>query len=318
MSTLHIASIDPTKNFARQIGKKTNETDYAIYNLKQGETVLCLYEPHRFPEKIQSLLGSINSSDFILWVIDRIDEDFAEAALAIWLCKKPGIMVFTQNIAPEQVEPMLKNSPMHKWEKLSNPDINELRQKLLALSIPAKDSPKLALVDACFAVGGVGTVALTKVLSGTFNVHDELVAVPGKEKTSIRSIQEQDIDVKSTSPSSRAGLALKNTSPEKIKRGSYLSDSDAVKQFRKGKIKFAISPLVRDEISNSSELFFAWDLQYVSVKILFEKITAKDGEKEFSFELASDAAALENQPVLIARNSKRPRIVGAGTISSLQ
>jgi selenocysteine-specific translation elongation factor len=318
MEHVHVCIIDPTFEYAKKIAKLTSESDYKIYNFKQDEKVICIYEPHRYPDKIQSLTCALYSSDFCVWVIDKIDPVFAQTALALWLKNTNGIMVFTQNIVPEQVEPMLKNSPMWQWEKLQSAQDNDIRQKLLSLKPSTNDSSNVALVDSCFAVGGVGTVALTKILSGKFKVHDELTVIPFNTKTAIRSIQEQDVDVKETSIASRAGFSLKNIQPEKVKRGSYLTNSTQIKQFQKGKVKFSIHPLIKDEISNKSELFFAWDLQYVSAKLQMDKITSQDGEKEFDFELVSICAAKEGQKVLIVRNSKSPKVIASGEISALQ
>ncbi|PIT84511.1 hypothetical protein COU37_02765 [Candidatus Micrarchaeota archaeon CG10_big_fil_rev_8_21_14_0_10_45_29] len=317
MQTIHATLIDLSHAYSGKLAKKSGESDYLICNYKEGEKVLSLYEPHRYPDKIQSLTGALNSSQFCVWVIDKIDSIFAQTALALILKDLPGIMVFTQNVVPEQAEPILKSTPLWNWEKLQSPSDADLRQKLLSLNFTPSDSPNTALVDSCFAVGGVGTVALTKVISGKFKVHDELTVIPGKIKTAIRSIQEQDEDVKETSPLSRAGFSLKNITPDKIKRGAYLTNSNEIQEFSKGKIKFSIHPLIKDEISNKSELFFAWDLQYVSAKLDLEKITAADGEKEFNFTLVAPSAAKEGQEVLIIRNAKSPKIIGKGEISGL-
>lgn len=337
MQHIHICLIDPTNSYAKSLGKKTGESDYLIYNFKQDEKVICLYEAHRYPDKIQSLTGALNSADFCLWVIDKVDATFAQTALALMLKNLPTLLIFTKNVAPEQVEPILKNSPLASCEKMQEPQLPQLREKLLSLNFSPPASPNIAIVDACFAVGGVGTVALTKVISGKFKLHDEITAIPGNVKTSIRSIQEQDKDEKETSVASRAGFCLKNITPDKIKRGSYLTNSLDIKEFSKGKIKMQIHPLIKDEISNKSELFLAWGLQYVSAKVEMEKITAQDGDeargqsggqppnlasanfegKEFSFSLAAPAAAKENQEILIIRNSKSPKIIGKGIIYSL-
>ncbi|MFH0927263.1 MAG: EF-Tu/IF-2/RF-3 family GTPase [Candidatus Micrarchaeota archaeon] len=318
MQHVHISLVDSTGEYAKKLAKQSGESDYKIHNFKQGEKVICLYEAHRYPDKIQSLTGALNSSDFCIWVIDKIDPIFAQTALALWLKNLPGMMIFTQNIIPEQVEPMLKNSPMWNWEKLQSPQDTDLREKLLTLNFPTPDSPNTAIVDSCFQVGGVGTVALTKVVSGKFKIHDELAVIPGKIKTAIRSIQEQDADQKETSQASRAGFSLKNITPDKVKRGAYLTNSTEIKEFSKGKIKFSIHPLIKDEISQKSELFLAWDLQYVSAKISMEKITAADGEKEFDFSLVAPAAAKENQQILLIRNAKSPKIIASGKITNLQ
>lgn len=312
----HICIIDTAKLYSGKIGKKTNETDYMIYNLKENDQVLCLYEPHRYPDKIQSLLGAISSGDHIIWVIDSMDAEFAEIALALWLTDKPGTMIITDNIGIADLEPILKNSSMWNWEKLDQLEPNELRQKLTELKFISKDSPKIALVDACFSVGGVGTVALTKIESGIFKVHDELISLPGGAKTAIRSIQEQDQDTKETSLGSRAGFSLKNIQPDKVKRGGYLAEPGVLRQFNSGKIICQLSALIKEPIEPETDIFLAWGLQYLTCRLdNKEPFSARDGQKEFGFRLQLDAAAKESQKVLLVRANKRPRIVGKGELN---
>lgn len=319
MEHLHVCLIDAAKIYSGKLAKKSGETDYLMSNHKEGEKVLCTYEPHRYPEKLQSLLGALTSSDFIVWSVDKIDADFGEVALALWLANKPGILVLSPSISEDQLAPILSKSPMWKWEKMSSPDPNELRLKLFSIQLPPSQTIKRAVVDSCFPVGGVGTVALTKVEGGTFNVHDELEVVPGMVKTSIRSIQEQDKDEKSTSPLSRAGFALKNIQPEQVKRGSYLAPPGTVSQFEKGKAKIFISPLIKDLIEQSNELFFAFGLQFISGRLKIETpISSKDGEKEVEFYLTSTGAACVGDSFFIIRPNKRPKIIGAGKFTELQ
>ncbi len=318
MKHLHVAVIDPTKIYAKAMAKKSGETDYTMYNLKEGENVLCLYEPHMYPEKIQSLLGALNSSDHIVWVVDGINADFAECALAIWLTGKNGTLVL-DGVGADDLAPVLSKSPMWSWKRLEMPNPNNLREMLMALDIIPPSEPKVALVDSCFAVGGVGTVALTKVEGGLFAIHDELEATPAGTMTAIRSIQEQDVDVKQTSPGSRAGFALKNVTPEQVRRGSYLAPPGVMKAFSAGQAEVMLSPLVKEALEPGVEVFFSFGLQYVSGKLQMSgPLDAKAGKKEVGFALIAPSSARVGQHFLLLRSNKRPRVIGAGTFKALK
>lgn len=317
MKHLHIAVIDPAKQYAKALAKKTQESDYTIYNAKEGDAVLCIYEPHAFPEKAQSLLHALNSSDFIVWVVNAINADFAECALAIWLTGKPGLMIL-DGVGEEDLAPYIGKSPMASWPKMNGISAADLRARLLQQPEPAPVGPKRAVVDACFAVGSVGTVALTKVESGSFAIHDELEITPSREKTSVRSIQIQDVDAKDAPTGSRAGFALKNVGADAAKRGSYLAETGAIRVFSSGTAKLHLSPLLRDTLADGDEVFFSIGLQYVSGKLrMGAPLSAKEGAREIGFTLANPAAGWAGQPFLLARANKRPRVIGQGIFEKL-
>lgn len=314
MTHYHIAVLDPTKSYAKMLAKKTQETDYTIYNHKEGEQVLCLYEPHAYPDKIQSLLHSLHSADSVLWVIDKVDADFAEMALALWQLDKPGWIIF-KDIDAADIRPMLGKSPMAGWLVL-DADLNpaQMREQLMARPPPRPETPTIVMVDACFEVRGVGTVVLGKLESGPVAVHDELEAVPGRMKTGVRSIQVQDEDIQKAELGSRVGLGLKGTSPDAIKRGSYLVTPGRMNGFESGKIDAGVSALVKEGIEPNCELFFSYGLQFISMK-LDNKETIKAGTSAtVGFKLLTAAAAPAGGRILLVRTNKKPRVVGYGLL----
>ncbi|GEM_PF-713817 len=318
MKNLNICIIDATKTFAKEFGKKGGETDFTMYNYKEGDAVLVLYEPHAYPDKIQSLLHCLNLADSVFWAIDKIDSEFAEIALAIWLCGKPGIIVLN-GIGEEEIAPILSKSPMWQWEKLTDPPLADLRVKIMSQPEHARREKKLAVIDACFTVGGVGTVALCKIEGGTFRVHDELELAPSMQMAGIRSIQVQDVDVKEAAPGSRAGFALKNVNPEDARRGAYFAEAGLCKKFISGEAEIEISPLVKDTIAPGTDVFFSWGMQYAVAKLKLDApISSKMGKKQAQFALAADAAGYVGQQFLLIRPDKKPRVIGKGKFVALQ
>ena len=324
MTHYHIAVLDPTKSYAKMMAKKTQETDYTIYNHKEGEQVLCLYEPHAYPDKIQSLLHTLHSADSVLWVIDKVDADFAEMALALWQLDKPGWIIY-KDIDANDIKPMLGKSPMAAWPVL-DADLNpaQLREKLMSKPPPRPETPTIVMVDACFEVRGVGTVVLGKLESGQVAVHDELQAVPGKMRTGVRSIQVQDEDIQKAELGSRVGLGLKGTSADAIKRGSYLVTPGSMSGFEGGKMEVGVSPLVKEGLEPNCELFFSYGLQFISLKLdNKEAIKAGTGTTPgaggaalVGFKLLTAAAAPAGGRVLLVRTNKKPRIIGYGVLKN--
>lgn len=317
MKNLNIAIIDATKKFAKELAKKGGETDFTMYNSKEGGTILVLYEPHTYPDKIQSLLHCIHLADSVLWVIDKIDSDFAEVALALWQTNKPGIIVF-DGVDEDQVAPILSKSPMWKWEKIIAPTPADLRMKVMALAEPPRADGKRAVIDACFSVGGVGTVALCKIESGTFKVHDELEFTPAKITAGIRSIQVQDVDVKEAQPGSRAGFALKGITSEQVKRGAYCAEKGAAKVFMQGEAEIELSPLVKDALAPGADVFFSWGMQYTAAKLKLDApFDSKMGKKKIPFTLANECSAFPMQEFLLVRPDKKPRVIGKGAFAKI-
>ncbi len=317
MKNLNICIIDATKKYAKELGKKGSETDFTMYNYKEGGTILVLYEPSSYPDKIQSLLHCIHLSDSILWVIDKIDSEFAETALAVMLSGKTGILAFS-GVGEEDVAPILSKTPVWAWEKLSEPTPADLRVKAMAQPDEKRSVQKRALIDSAFTVGGVGAVVLCKIEGGKFSVHDECEFTPAKINGGIRSIQVQDVDVKEAFAGSRAGFAIKNLPAEKIKRGSYFAEAGEAKAFLQGSAEIEISPLVKDPVAPGSDIFFSWGLTYVAAKLKFDgALDGKAGKKQVSFSLASECPAFPLQEFLLVRPDKRPRVIGKGKFLSI-
>ncbi|VVB56636.1 Elongation factor 1-alpha [uncultured archaeon] len=319
MTHYHIAVLDSTKSYAKLLAKKTQETDYVIYNHKEGDKVLCLYEPHAYPDKIQSLLHCLNASDTALWVISAVDADFGEITLALMQAGKKDGFIILKDVDEAQVKAILSKTPMAAWPLLSA-DLSavELKAKLMEKEPVYSQSPKRVLVDACFEVRGVGTVVLGKAEAGEISVHDNLELFPGKTHLSVKSIQVQDEDIQKAELGSRVGLSLKGASPDSVKRGCYLAESASMKSFTKGEAELVLSPFAKEGIESGTELFFSYGLQYVAAKLELSSPLAAGSKSVVKFSLLLPMAALEGARFLVVRANKRPRIIGYGVFKAVQ
>ncbi len=319
MTHYHIAVLDSTKSYAKLLAKKTQETDYVIYNHKEGDKVLCLYEPHAFPDKVQSLLHCLNASDMVLWVISAVDADFAEITLALIQAGKSSGWIILKDVDEGQVKAILAKTPMGAWPLVSSDlSMQELKLRLMEKIPVYSEAPKRVLVDACFEVRGVGTVVLGKAESGHVAVHDDLELFPGKTHMNVKSIQVQDEDIKEAELGSRVGLSLKGATPDQVKRGSYLATSGSMKSFIKGEAELSLSPFAKEGIEAGTELFFSYGLQYTAAKLELAAPLAAGSKSTVKFSLLLPMAALEGARFLVVRANKRPRIIGYGVFRSVQ
>lgn len=215
MKHLHVAALEPDAEFAKKIGKKGSESDFSIYNCKEGESVLCLYHPSKYPEKIQPLLYSLSLCDIAYLRLQAIDRFAGEMIVAAAVFAKK-LVVFTDRIGKEDVEPLLKAAGVADYEFFEG-DQNALREKLVGIESTRKAEGKTEVViDSCFPVKGVGTVALGIVQQGSVKVHQKLAFLPSGNEAEVKTIQVQDENVAEATVGSRVGLCLKGIEPDSV------------------------------------------------------------------------------------------------------
>ena len=255
----------------------------------------------------------------VLWVIDKVDVDFAEVTLALWQAEKKGGWIVLKDIEENSVKPLIAKTPMSAWPILSA-DLNlvELKEKLMEKTPEYAETPQRVLVDACFEVRGVGTVVLGKAESGRIKVHEDLELFPGKTHMSVKSIQVQDEDIKEAELGSRVGLSLKGATPDQVKRGSYLASNGSMKSFTSGEAELVLSPFAKEGIESGTELFFSSGLQYVAAKLELAAPLAAGSKNTVKFSLLLPMAALEGARFLMVRANKRPRVIGYGIFKSVK
>ena len=82
MKHIHVAALEPDAEFAKKIGKKGSESDFTIYNCKEGANVVCMYLASKYPEKIQPLLYALSLCDAAYLRPVSIDKFLGEMIVA--------------------------------------------------------------------------------------------------------------------------------------------------------------------------------------------------------------------------------------------
>jgi selenocysteine-specific translation elongation factor len=305
MKHIHVAALEGDAELAKKIGKKGSESDFTIYNCKEGEHVLCLYHPAKYPDRVQPLLYCLSLCDIAYFRPQAIDKFTGETIVAAAAFGK-RLVVIADRVSREEIEPFLKSAGLSSYEFFEGEAI-ALRERLLSENSSRKADGKTEVaIDSCFPVKGVGTVALGIVQQGKVAVHQKLSFLPSGVEAEIKSIQVQDENVNEAEAGSRVGLNLKGIEPEKVGKGDL-----AVEE------KFA--PASRIEAELSLTKFYKGNIESVQFFVLaglgFVACKAKKNGEKYEIELASPSCVRQGETVCIFLPEAMPRVIGKAKIS---
>jgi selenocysteine-specific translation elongation factor len=177
-----------------------------------------------------------------------------------------GYIVYSGNVGPEALKPLLAGTVVASYKQLENQPM-EIKEKLAGLVLKP-DGAVVVQVDHSFMVKGVGTVALGVVKQGTVKKHDTLSVYPGKMKVLVKNIQVHDVDEEEASVGSRVGLALKDVKPEDVSRGSLIAADGAVKTSSMLEVEVSLSKYAQRPL-NVQDTFLANScVNYSPAKVL--------------------------------------------------
>jgi selenocysteine-specific elongation factor len=239
-------------SLAANLGKKGTESDITLYNLVKGDRIYSFVDANGYPASLKSLIQAINLSDIALVCVPSsgLNAQVGECIIALDLLgNKRGLFVITMSdksnptaIAElsEKIKAIAKGTNLEKWESIAVSTttfegLETLKEKLFALGEEARaanalknDLPQRVMVDHFFNVTGMGCVVLGVVTQGTLKVHDSLTTFPINIPTEIRSIQSNDVDMKTAPAGTRVGLALKGIQSKDFDRGYIISYKEEV------------------------------------------------------------------------------------------
>jgi len=280
------ASVIGSPEYAKQLGKKSGETDITFYDLKKGETVVTMVEPSRYPEKIQSLYYSAAFGEHTVLVAEKLDQYFGESLLMINACGvKEGTIVLRNYITEDQLKALRKGTVLEGYTVMGD-DPMKLRDRLIALAEAPRQpqtGPGTLTVDAAFNVRGIGTVALANIKSGTIKKHDQLKVLPGDKVAEVRSIQKHDEDFESAEAGDHVGVALKGVEAEDLDRGTVLTGAD-LKQTSTLTAKAEMIPYFQAQLHEGSTLHLGHWLQ-LSLARITKIVDTGDKKPEVSITL---------------------------------
>ena len=264
------AAVLGSPGYARQLGKKSTDTDVTFYDLKKGETIITMVEPSRYPEKIQSLYYATAFADYVVLIAEKLDQYFGETLLMVNACSvKEGTIILRNYITEDQLPMFTHGTVLQKYDVVDDDPI-KLTERLITQAEQPKQSPAgpgTVVVDAAFNVRGIGAVALGTVKSGTIKKHDQLRVLPGNNVAEVRSIQKYDEDFETAETGDHVGIALKGIEVSDLDKGTVLTMDNSLKVSTQITAYAEIIPYFQIQLHKDSILHIGHWLQFNLAKI---------------------------------------------------
>jgi len=292
-------------SIANDFGKKGTSTDLTLYDKKESDIIRTWIAPNGFPEKIQPLFQSIYIAEYVVFHVTSLDKFTGEQIIALdSLGKKEGILSHSYDVDENRLQTMIKGTVLENYKKVNS---SNLKEEMLKFPVIQKDGHASVIIDHCFDVKGVGTVALGKVVSGKINQYDNLIHMPSNTKVMVKSIQMHDDDVKESISPARVGLSLKNIKPDDISRGDILSTDSSLRIVDELSLNFTQNQFYKNTVSENEMCIVSIGMQMKAGKFV--------SVSPVKIKLEKPIAILPNDIcILLKPESQSIRIIGSGSI----
>ena len=292
-------------SIANDFGKKGTSTDLTLYDKKESDIIRTWIAPNGFPEKIQPLFQSIYIAEYVVFHVTSLDKFTGEQIIALdSLGKKEGILSHSYDVDENRLQTMIKGTVLENYKKVNS---SNLKEEMLKFPVIQKDGHASVIIDHCYDVKGVGTVALGKVVSGKINQYDNLIHMPSNTKVMVKSIQMHDDDVKESISPARVGLSLKNIKPDDISRGDILSTDSSLRIVDELSLNFTQNQFYKNTVSENEMCIVSIGMQMKAGKFV--------SVSPVKIKLENPIAILPNDIcILLKPESQSIRIIGSGSI----
>lgn len=208
------------EDVASTLGKAGTRTDLILYDRKEAGIIRTWVIPGGFPEKIQPLFQAVNLGEYAILHVDTLDRFAGEQILALDIAGMTGgILSHSHMVDHDSLMRAVRGTVVEGY-RFAEP--RSIREAASGFDPVRRDGHTRVVIDHCFDVKGVGTVALGKVVSGSISKHDDMVLAPAGTTANIKSIQMHDDPVDGARSPARVGLALKGVRPQEVTRGDVL------------------------------------------------------------------------------------------------
>lgn len=263
-------------DYARELGKKSTESDVQLASFKEGDVLVSLVIPLRYPEKPAALAYAVNAADAGLLVVDALTKEVGESILAADAAGlERGVIVLRNYLQPEQLAPVLKNTVLERWAVTTDDKAAAVRAKLAEFPARPSEGPLRVPVDHHFDVKGIGTVILGFVTHGQVKKHETYRVYPTKKSAQVRSVQVHDEDVDAAPAGDHVGLALKGIGNDEVDRGHVLAPEGTMEaRAEKDTVKLRVtcSKFFKQGVNNDAVLYLALGWQFCPLRVKYGQV----------------------------------------------
>ncbi len=235
---------------------------------------------------ILNLIG-IKNGIIALTKCDLVDRDWIE--------------LVKLDIADEMEGTFLENAKIIEVSSTENTGIDELKEEIKRIvdTLPDKDlssNPRL-YVDRSFSITGFGTVVTGTLISGTFNLDDEILIYPSNKLTKIRNLQVHDSNVPTAYAGQRVAINLANVKKEDVPKGSVLVPNNTFTESSIIDVKLKTVNLPF-EITNRTRFHLYLGSSEVLCRAILLEDEVLESNKEYIVQLRLE------EPIISKRNDK--------------
>ena len=257
-----LTGINPDRLKEEQEREMTIDLGFAWLTLPEGESVGIIDVPgHR--DFIDNMLAGVGGIDAALFVV-AADEgvmpqtrehlailDLLEIERAVIAITKVDLVDDASwlNLVHEEIETLLMStalsgSPMIDVSATTRVGIEELSRILeqTLQDLPVRSNlgkPRLS-IDRVFTISGFGTVSTGTLLDGSFDVGEDVVALPSGSKGRIRGLQTHQNAIDHAEPGSRVAVNLSGVDVDELERGDVLMYSGTYEPTRLLDVNFRL------------------------------------------------------------------------------
>lgn len=217
------------------------------------------------------------------------------------LVDRDWIELVKLDIADEMEGTFLENAKIIEVSSTENTGIDELKEEIKRIvdTLPDKDlssNPRL-YVDRSFSIMGFGTVVTGTLISGTFNLDDEILIYPSNKITKIRNLQVHDSNVPTAYAGQRVAINLANVKKEDVPKGSVLVPNNTFTESSIIDVKLKTVNLPF-EITNRTRFHLYLGSSEVLCRAILLEDEVLESNKEYIVQLRLE------EPIISKRNDK--------------
>lgn len=331
-----LTGIDPDRLKEEKEREMTIDLGFAWLTLPSGQAVSIVDVPGH-EGFIKNMLAGIGGIDAAMLVIaadeGMMPQTREHLAILDLLQVKGGVVALTKTdlvdaewielvtaeVRRELADTVLARAailPVSAKTRAGLPALIAELDRLLQSVAPKNDVGKPRLpIDRVFSMAGFGTVVTGTLLDGSFAVGDEVVIVPGDQRSRVRGLQTHKTKVERVEPGRRVAMNLSGLAVEDLARGQVVALPDTLQAttLLDARVQYlASAPKALEH--NARVDFFSGAAQVPARVRLLDHDTLKPGAEGWAqFQLAAPIAVAKNDRFIIRFPSPSVTI-GGGVI----
>jgi selenocysteine-specific elongation factor len=217
----------------------------------------------------------------------------------------------------------LDSAPIVQVSSRTGEGIDELKKVLAQLAGQVEEKrleavPRLP-VDRVFTIKGFGTVVTGTLVSGTFNVGDEVEVLPKRLRATIRGLQVHGQSVETAQAGERTAINLQGVSVEDLERGDVVLPKGRFVPTSMIDARLELLPTSPQAITTRTRIRFHLGTAEILARIVtLDRQELKPGENGLvQFRLETPAFVLPGERFIVRRYSPPITIAGGEVVDAL-